>query len=409
MHAFSAPSKSRTLREYNGDLFPSQRIHQTYRAYYENSYFMDVAKYTSKTLESFAEEDEIVARITENGFAFVFISETEEIAMARIKEILDKLSLYFEEETEQQSFFHAVAYNLKNKDTNLELLLFNLRKSCSRLIDENKVFSLCDPDMMNRISEEKSYVEQILNGFEENEFKLYLQFIVDNTTKKTVFAEALSRWDRGEQGIVYPGSYIGVMEKAGIITSLDYYMFEQTCMQLHKWNHTEFGHIPISCNFTRITLSEKDFVEHITEIANRYVFEKEKLIIEITEDAIEKNRDLAINNILKCKKLGFKIALDDLGSGYTSLTNLCDYPIDIVKMDRSILLKTDKENGRQLFSGTVALAHNLGLKIVCEGVETNEHNDFVSSTDCDLIQGWFYSKVLSVKESENYFRSRENL
>jgi len=134
------------------------------------------------------------------------------------------------------------------------------------------------------------------------------------------------------------------------------------------------------------------------------VFEKRKLIIEITEDAIEKNRDVAMSNISKCKKMGFRIALDDMGSGYTSLINLCEYPIDIVKIDRDILLKTDKPNGRALFAGIVALAHSLGLSVVCEGVETEEQNSLVESTDCDYIQGWYYSRALPDSEAEKFAR-----
>ena len=100
--------------------------------------------------------------------------------------------------------------------------------------------------------------------------------------------------------------------------------------------------------------------------------------------------------------MGFTIALDDMGNGYTSLTNLCDYPIDIVKIDRDILLKTDKQNGKDLFNGIIALAHSLNLKVVCEGVETEIQNEFVTNTDCDFIQGWYYSKALPVKESEEF-------
>lgn len=118
-----------------------------------------------------------------------------------------------------------------------------------------------------------------------------------------------------------------------------------------------------------------------------------------------KNREKAMKNVRACKMLGFSIALDDMGSGYTSLANLCDYPIDIVKIDRDILLKTNKERGKSLFYGIIALTHSLGLKVVCEGVETDEHNSFVSNTDCDLIQGWYYSKVLSKMEYDSFLET----
>lgn len=245
-------------------------------------------------------------------------------------------------------------------------------------------------------------IESILNGLENNEFKMYLQFIVDSKTKKIVSAEALSRWNNPTQGIVGPGNYIEHMELAGLISKHDYYMFELACAQLEKWSNTEYSDVSISCNFTRITLSEDDCIDRLLSISEKYTFDKAKLAIEITEDAIEKNLENAQKNVIRCKELGFRIYLDDLGSGYTSLANLCDYPIDVVKIDRDILLKTCTHRGKALFAGIVALAHRLDMSVVCEGVETDEQNSLVFDADCDFIQGWYYAKALPVEECEAF-------
>ena len=229
---------------------------------------------------------------------------------------------------------------------------------------------------------------------------MHLQFIVDSKTKKIVSAEALSRWESPEKGMVGPVNYISHMEKAGLISMHDFYMFELACRQLEKWNDTKYKDISISCNFTRITLSEEDCIEKLKSIAEKYSFDRSKLAIEITEDAIEKNLESAQKNVMLCKELGFKVYLDDLGSGYTSLVNLCDYPIDVVKIDRDILLKTDTKRGQELFLGIVALAHSLNMHVICEGVETMQQNTLISGTDCDFIQGWYYSKPSPVEECE---------
>lgn len=244
--------------------------------------------------------------------------------------------------------------------------------------------------------------ELILKGIANNEFKMFLQFIVDNKTRRIVSAEALSRWARPD-GLVGPGQYIKDMEVAGLISNHDFYIFELVCKQLERWKGTAFDHISISCNFTRITLSEDDFIVKLKSISDRYQFDHSKLSIEITEDAMEKNIETATSNVLKCKDLGFHIFLDDIGSGYTSLSNLCDYPLDVVKIDRDILLKaTTQPRGMDLFSGIIALAHVLNLAVICEGVETPEHLDFVSSTECDYIQGWYFSKPIPAEESERF-------
>lgn len=251
---------------------------------------------------------------------------------------------------------------------------------------------------------EKLLLKKIRYGLKNKEFKMHLQFIVDNKTKRIVSSEALSRWETSEGEVIMPGKYIGLMEKSGLITKFDYYMFESVCDKLSKWADTDFKELTISCNFTRITISEKDFVTKIKNIAERYEFDRSKLIMEITEDSIEKNLDVARNNIIKAKELGFHIALDDIGSGYTSLINLCEYPIDIVKLDREVLLLSEKESGKKLFLGIISLIYNLNLKVVCEGVETEEQNTLVSRSECDYIQGWYYSKALPVASAENFYK-----
>ena len=267
---------------------------------------------------------------------------------------------------------------------------------------KEKVNAVLEAGNYNVFINDKELLDDIERGLKNDEFKMYLQFIVDNKTKQIVSAEALSRWEKADGELVFPGNYIPAMEKAGMTTKLDYYMFEKACLKLSEWNETDFGAISISCNVTRSTISEEDFVTKIKDVADRYAFDKAKLIIEITEDSIEKNLDIAIKNILRARELGFCIALDDIGSGYTSLVNLCEYPLDIVKIDREILLKANGERGKKLFYGIISLAHYLNLKVVCEGVETEEQNMLVFESDCDFIQGWYYSKGLSEDKAEAF-------
>lgn len=250
----------------------------------------------------------------------------------------------------------------------------------------------------------KRSTRNILKAFDNNEFKMYLQFVVDNETKNIVSCEALSRWDSRDKGLVGPREYINKMENLGLISKHDFYMFELACRQLEKWSNTEYKDITVSCNFTRITLSETNFIDKLTKISDTYHFDKTKLAIEITEDSIEKDRKIATQNLRKCKDLGFMIYLDDLGSGYTSLANLCDYPIDVVKIDRDILLRTNTERGKSLFSGIVALAHSLNIRVICEGVENEEQNDLVSHSNCDFIQGWYYSKPLPLDACDSFIK-----
>lgn len=264
-----------------------------------------------------------------------------------------------------------------------------------------EIFKKVASEKLTHLSERK-LLKNIRKGFENQEFKMYLQFIVDSKEGKISSAETLSRWENSSGDVVFPGTYIGIMEKSGLITRFDYYMFEKVCQKLSEWKDSELSDVALSCNLTRITISEKDFAEKIEEISNKYDFDRSKLVIEITEDSIEKNLVVAMFNIIKIKKLGFCIALDDIGSGYTSLVSLFEYPIDYVKIDREILLLAETEKGKKLFTGIVALAHSLDLDVVCEGVETEEQKKFVVDSGCDYIQGWYYAKALSEDEAEEF-------
>ncbi len=270
-----------------------------------------------------------------------------------------------------------------------------------------KLFNNAKSDK-NATLTEREELKNIEDAFNNQEFKMYLQFIVDNKHKKLASAEALSRWEKPSGEIAYPGSYIGLMEKSGLISRFDFYMFERVCKKLAEWKGTDLDNLTISCNFTRITISEKDFVAQIKNIADKYDFDRKKLLIEITEDSIEKNLIAAMYNIVKVKELGFHIALDDIGSGYTSLISLCEYPIDVVKLDREILLLASTEKGKKLFWGIISLVHYLNLRVVCEGVENEEQNKFVSDSDCDYIQGWFYHKAIPENKAEDFARGYVN-
>ena len=158
----------------------------------------------------------------------------------------------------------------------------------------------------------------------------------------------------------------------------------------------------ISCNFTRITVSSTDFLQRFREITEKYRFDHSNLILELTEDSLSDNHTAAYLNILACKKEGYRIALDDFGSGYTSFSDLCDYPIDLIKVDRHIIAKATTERGSVLLNGICKLARYLDVLVLCEGVETAEENAVVQTVNCDFVQGYFYSRSYPLYEALEY-------
>ena len=142
--------------------------------------------------------------------------------------------------------------------------------------------------MMNIDENSLNLIEAIKLGLQNDEFKMYLQFIVDNQTKNIVSAEALSRWETTDGVVVFPGKYIGVMEETGMITTLDYLMFEKACKKLSEWSDTEFKDITISCNFTRITISEVDFADKINGLCGSLRMINSSSLLVLTRIALSK-------------------------------------------------------------------------------------------------------------------------
>ena len=241
-----------------------------------------------------------------------------------------------------------------------------------------------------------------MGALEKREFLLYLQLIVDRN-EQIIGAEALTRWQNREKGLLSPAAFIEPLKSAGLIDKLDFYILEEACRQLEQWSQTGKGHLWISCNFTRMTVSRSDFAERFRKVLERYHFSPDRLIIELTEDSLMDNTTAAYGNILACQKMGCQIALDDLGNGYSSLQDLCDYPIDMIKIDRHILLKSTTPRGNALLQGLTKLGHDLGMKVLCEGVESEDEKQRVFQAGCDYIQGFYYSRALPRDEADLFY------
>ena len=347
-------------------------------------------------------DNEIAARVSGGGFAVARPGSGEREAEAWTKKLLLALNRYSEKYgKDYRPMFRAGIYMLQPADRDCESVLFNARQGYQQAVSGGVELAFSRLEQISSEKEELRLKKQMLDAVQNREFKMFLQFIVGAEDGKIQGAEALSRWEHPQKGLLYPGRYIELMEAEGTIGELDFYIFEQACGQLERWQKQGID-IGISCNFARITLDRKDFISQIEEIAGRYFFRRSALIMEITEDTMEKNKKAAFENVSRCRELGFRIALDDVGSGYTSFADLRDYPIDIVKIDRSILNAAVNARGIALLEGMIALAHSLQMQVLCEGMETAQQDELLRRLNCDFMQGYFYYRALPAGEADHF-------
>lgn len=370
--------------------------------YYGEAEAEDQLCFAANELMKSTADHEIAARVSGGGFAVARPSSGEREIGTWTEELLARLNQYCEKYgKDYHPEFRAGIYMLQQTDRDCETALSNARQGYQLAVSGGTDYAFSRLELLSTEREKLQLKKQTLEALQNREFKMFLQFIVRVDNGEIVSAEALSRWDHPQKGLLYPGSYIELMESEGTIGELDFYIFEEACRQLERWQK-EGRKLNISCNFTRLTIGHDNFVSHLQEIVSRYFFDHSKLVIEITEDAMENNKKAAFANVSKCRDLGFRIALDDAGSGYTSFADLRDYPIDFVKIDKSILNSAVNPHGIALLKGMIALVHSLQMRVLCEGVETVQQVDLLRNLGCDYMQGYYFYRVLPVEEAARF-------
>lgn len=258
----------------------------------------------------------------------------------------------------------------------------------------------------------QNYVESHMNqALEAGEFKMYLQPKFDLKTGELAGAEALVRWISEDGKVIYPGQFIPIFENNGFCASLDMYMTEQVCRQLRQWKLEGVPMIPISVNQSKILFYEADYVERMETLIRKYQVPASWITLEILEGLAMENIDKLNQVIVSLKKIGFRISMDDFGSGYSSLNTLGNLQIDELKLDKGFLQElegADHKRQKIIIEHIIDLSKSLKISTVAEGIETEENRRMVRDLGCDLGQGYYYCRPVSAGEfNEKYMKKGE--
>lgn len=266
-------------------------------------------------------------------------------------------------------------------------------------------------DLREKMLMEKELENYMDKALREKQFKVYFQPEVSFKTGKIIGAEALVRWYHPEKGIIYPDKFIPLFEKNQFIKKLDYYMFNEVAFYIKKWE-SEGIVLPktLSINLSRVHLSDLDLVDKLSKIVKDHNVEPSRIGIELTESAFFEDTDLIINVMEKLKNAGFKIYIDDFGSGYSSLNTLKDLKVDYLKFDRGFLTNLeDNKKGQAILHNLVNMARDISICTVAEGVETVPQADFLRKKGFDIAQGYYYYKPMTAKELRYKLINDENI
>lgn len=229
-------------------------------------------------------------------------------------------------------------------------------------------------------------------AIKNKEFKVYFQPIYDIKKKKIIGVEALSRWN-SKEGIISPNDYITEAKRIGVIVELDDFVLREACKYCREMKEIAIDDFKIFLNISYSAIKKENFIENLVNIIKSEKINASSIILEITEDEVIDNIDFTVNILNKLRKLGFNIALDDFGVGYSAFNYIKILPLDILKIDRSLLENLEKDKKTFLIiEYIINLSHELGIEVVCEGVETFAQLDILKNINCDKIQGFYISK-----------------
>ena len=247
---------------------------------------------------------------------------------------------------------------------------------------------------MNDKSYERLTMEnKMRRALERNEFVLYYQPQVNSETGRIIGAEALVRWRQPDIGLVSPAMFIPIAEESGLIVSIGEWVMREACRQNKEWQDVGFPSIPVAVNLSAVQFRQKNLTELVADALEKSGLESRWLELEITESGIMQNANAAVQTLHSLKLMGLKLSIDDFGTGYSSLSYLKTFPLDKLKIDQSFVRDiTTNQDDAAIVGAIIGMAKSLKLRVIAEGVETIDHLNFLNSSGCKEIQGYYFSK-----------------
>ena len=372
----------------------------------------------SGRLLSVLPENYLVARLGGDEFAVVLENvdtreKAKEIA-ANIKSVIQK---HFQLEGVGLLIDASVGIAMYPEDGNDSTILMRRADVAMYHAKKNGVgISAYDESFDTNSPQRLALIGGFSKAIEENELVLHYQPQIRVRDKRVIGVEALVRWDHPEHGLLMPDQFIPIVELSDSIIALTYWVINQAFSDCKKWQGQGVD-IGIAVNVSTLNIQDEGFVNHLNKMIVKHHVNPDKIQLEITESVILADTKRALKTINELDMMGIKISIDDFGTGYSSLAYLKEIPVDELKIDKSFVMDVEEnDNDAVIVKSTIDLAHNLGLKVTAEGVETKGALDLLDILDCEYAQGFYISrpiptdKIVSwVEEWEGNYLSRSNM
>lgn len=351
-------------------------------------------------IKNYTDSNTICGRISGDEFA-IFLEQ----AVFSEKIFYDTVNILKEKFNSNLYNLHIIfgVYEISNPEESVSIMLDKCKIAIESFKgDYNTFITYYDQTLLEKSLYERKIVSEFDKALNEGEFKMFLQPQY-SPQGNILGAEALVRWQHPIRGMIYPSDFIEIFEKTGIIHKLDFYIWETAAKKLSDWKKREFNHLYISVNISAKDFYYMDVYEKLTYLVNKYDIDPKNLKLELTETALMTEINNPLEIIQKLRSFGFLIEIDDFGSGYSSLNMLKDIDVDVVKIDMGFLQgnsEFSKDRSETILDFIISMIKKLGIEVITEGVESKEHIELLTKMNCDIFQGFYFSKPISVSEFE---------
>jgi EAL domain-containing protein (putative c-di-GMP-specific phosphodiesterase class I) len=350
----------------------------------------------AKRLNQCAQHTDITARLSSDEFVLVSCEhKTENDVIRVVHMLLSVLSTPFSCQDQDLKLHITMGISLYPKDgKSAEVLLKNADLALNRAKKMGADFRFYTNEMQKQMVERVTLEKQLRKALVNEEFFLNYHPIYNARTNKISGVEALLRWQHPKKGIVYPAGFIGVAEETGLITEIGEWVINEVLRQYQQWLQKKMQPIQVAINLSARQFSHHDLVAILNRTVKKYDIDPHSIDLEITESILMENTQHNSTALQKLKSLGFSLVIDDFGTGYSSLAYLKSFAIDKIKIAQPFVNSLHTDNGVAIVQAILAMAKQLQLGVIAEGVERKIEYDFLVENGCEEIQGFYFSKPL---------------
>ncbi|MBE5884263.1 MAG: EAL domain-containing protein [Lachnospiraceae bacterium] len=291
-------------------------------------------------------------------------------------------------------------YKVEDRTEKISEMLSRMVLAQRSVSEDNKVnYVFFGEELSQQYEENRRMCAEMEQALEDKKFVMYLQPMVDLHRNRIFSAEALVRWEHEEKGILSPYAFLPVFENTNLMLKLDYYMWEEACKTIRRWIDNKLEPLPLMLNISPIHLNSLAFLNILSGLLEEYKLQRDMLVLELPERALTSGSGDVLEVVKGIADNGYELCIDNFGGTHSPVNLLRDLPLTMVKLDRNFLKENSQnEEGETVLRYLIAMAKELNLTVVTEGVETVEQVNFLTEIGCDIAQGYYFSKPVSLRE-----------